>query len=134
MFFFSLIYFSFIFFTFFEQMKKLSSYSYTGARFKIAKYQHLELILREHKLTSTKIISNVTYSETKIGIELNKAKKNQMSLGHLPLTSKGRVGCSALSSPRSLGFFEFSILAFSIFDFDISIFGRRTEHLGCFSK
>ena len=53
-------------------------------------------------------------------------------LGHLPLTGKGRVGCSALSSLRSLGFFEFSILAFSIFDFDISIFGRRSDHLGYF--
>jgi len=51
-------------------------------------------------------------------------------LGHLPLTRKGRVGCSALSSLRSLGFFEFSILAFSIFDFDILIFDLRNDHLG----
>merc|ERR1711906_5242 len=53
-----------------------------------------------------------------------------LQLGHLPLTGKGRVGCSALSSLRSLGFFEFSILAFSIFDFGISIFGRTNDHLG----
>ena len=42
------------------------------------------------------------------------------------------MGCSALSSLRSLGFFEFSILAFSIFDFDISIFGCESGHLGYF--
>ena len=55
-------------------------------------------------------------------------------LGHLPLTRKGRVGCSALSSLRSLGFFECSILAFSIFDFDISICVGRRDHLGYFLK
>merc|ERR1711966_315448 len=65
-----------LFFLFFsKQMKKWSSYGYTGVRFKLVKYQHLELILRENKLTYTKLILNVTDSETKIRIELSKAKK-----------------------------------------------------------
>merc|ERR1711966_402568 len=51
------------------------SCSYTSANFKLTKYQHLELILRENKLTYTKLISNATHFETKIGIELNKRKK-----------------------------------------------------------
>ena len=58
--------------------KKWSSYSYTDANFKLTKYQHLELILGENKLTYTKLISNVKYFETNIEIELNKTKKSQM--------------------------------------------------------
>ena len=38
--------------------------------------------------------------------------KVKSQLGHLPLTSKGRVGCSALSSPKNP-------LIFRIFDFGI---------------
>merc|ERR1711966_403170 len=51
------------------------SCSYTSANFKLTKYQHLELILRENKLTYTKLISDATHFETTIGIELNKPKK-----------------------------------------------------------
>ena len=36
------------------------------------KYQHLELILRENKLTYTKLVFDAKYFETKIGIELSK--------------------------------------------------------------
>ena len=59
-------------------MKKWSYDGYTDARFKLAKYQHLELILRENKLTYTKLILNVTDSGTKIGIELTKEKKSNV--------------------------------------------------------
>ena len=44
-------------------------------------------------------------------------------LGHLPLTGKGSVGCSALSSLKNslfFEFFDFSIFEFSIFAFLIS--------------
>ena len=54
-------------------------YDYTDPPFKLTKYQHLELILRENKLTYTKLILNGADSETKIVIELNKAKKNKFS-------------------------------------------------------
>ena len=53
-------------------MKKWSSGGYTDLRFKLAKYQHLELILRENKLTYTKLILNETDSGMKIEIELSK--------------------------------------------------------------
>ena len=43
---------------------------YNEVRFKLAKFQHLELILRENKLKYTKLILNVADSETNVGIEL----------------------------------------------------------------
>ena len=49
-----------------------------GARFKIKNYLLQELILRENKLTYTKLIFNAKYFETKIGIEPSKGKKGQM--------------------------------------------------------
>ena len=56
-------------------MEKKSSNNYTDLRFKLTKYQHLELIIRENKLTYTKLTSNVTHSETNVRIELKKRKK-----------------------------------------------------------
>ena len=71
-----LFFFSFIFP---KKKKKRIFYDYTGVRFKLVKYQHLDHILRENKLTYTKLISNVADSGTKNRIELSKAKKSQMS-------------------------------------------------------
>ena len=63
---------------FFEKMKNWFSCNDTDVRFKIIKYQHLELILRETKLNYAKLILNVTTAETKIEIECNKkTKKNK---------------------------------------------------------
>ena len=72
-------FFSFVFFPFSKKYENLSSYNYTGVRFKLAKYQHLELILRENKLKYTGLILNVADSQTNIRIELGKQKKSQMS-------------------------------------------------------
>ena len=62
-------------------------------------------------------------------------------LGHLPLTGKGRVGCSALSSLKNplifqifdFSIFEFSIFAFLISDFDLWISAGTNCHLEHFS-
>merc|ERR1711966_383107 len=56
-------------------MKKWSPYSYTGLNLKLTKYQHLEFILRENKLTYTKLILNEADSGTKIESERSKEKK-----------------------------------------------------------
>ena len=61
-------------------MKKSPPYSYTGVSFKLAKYQHLELILSGNKLTDTKPISNATYCETKIESERSKGKKKSNAI------------------------------------------------------
>ena len=71
------MYFFFLFFL--KKMKKWSPYNYTDLNFKLTKYQHLELILRENKLTYTKLILNEADSETKIESERSKEKKSQMS-------------------------------------------------------
>ena len=50
-------------------MKKWPPRYCVGASFKLAKYQHLELILRGNKLIYTKRILNEADSGMKIGIE-----------------------------------------------------------------
>ena len=79
-------------------MKNWSSYNYTDASFKLTKYQHLELILRENKLTYTKLILNVTDSGTKIEIELCKEKivKCTYFTGD---TLQGYVRCTSILQP-----------------------------------
>ena len=75
----------FLFFYFFSKKKrKLSSYGYTEPTFKLAKYQHLELILRENKLTYTKLISNEADSGTKIESERGKEKKKRNTISCRP--------------------------------------------------
>ena len=73
-FFFFIFCFFFLFLFFSKKNEKWSSNSYTDVSFKLAKYQHLELILRENKLTYTKLISNEADSGTKIESERSKEK------------------------------------------------------------
>ena len=51
-----------------------------------------------------------------------------IKLGHLPLTGKGRVGCSALSSPKNpliFRIFDFGIFDFRFWHFRFSILTYR---------
>ena len=59
-------------------MKKWPPDIYTDLIFELAKYLHLELILRENKLTYTKLISNAKHFETKIESERIKEKKSEI--------------------------------------------------------
>ena len=79
-------------------MKKWSPYGYTGVRFKLAKYQHLELILRENKLTYTKLIFNEADSRINIRIELYK-EKNVKCHYFTGDTLQGYVRCTSILQP-----------------------------------
>ena len=85
-------------FIFVEKMEKWSSYGYSGASFKLAKYQHLELILRENKLTYTKLILNEADSGTKIRIEPCK-EKNVKCTYFTADTLQSYVRCTSILQP-----------------------------------